>query len=93
MKNAFKTMGIVLTLSAALCACNSNGNKSTTDSTNVESTSKSTTDTTVKTDTMVARDTNTLEPDTSKVPTTGNKVDTLKKTVTKTTVVKKKVTQ
>ena len=93
MKNIFKTAGLALAITFFLAACSGKRNGNAADTTQMDSstTVKSTTDTAIRTDSMVARDTNTLNPSNQNVTKAPGNVDTMKKTVTNTTVVKKSV--
>ena len=87
MKKTLKTLGLALVTSISFAACTGNGSGGSADSSKVDSSTSvsSSTDTLIKTD-SAARDTGALAPDSPAV-----KVDTLSKTIKKTTVVKKSV--
>ncbi len=84
MKNLFKIPFLALTISLSIVACKGNKSGSTADSAKVDSSSSSIS----KSDTTIKVDTIKPATDTSKA-----KIDTVSKTVTKTTDVKKSETK
>ncbi|GAB2691179.1 hypothetical protein GCM10027037_13060 [Mucilaginibacter koreensis] len=84
MKNSLKAGLLALTISVSFAACDGNKSTSGSDSTKVDSTAMGT-DTTAKVD-STTKDTTVVNADTTHA---ANGVDTIQKTVTKTSVTKK----